>query len=80
MSSVDVAVNSAEVSENECMEIQPNVAIEQFDDYNGNGTMNSTEFLPNVSNSSFYGKAKAGKLTRSNLLKNVYNLVLDEYM
>lgn len=80
MSRVDVAANRAEFSENGCMEIQPNGPIEQFDDYKGNGTMNSTEFLPNVSNSSFYGKAKAGKITRSYLLKNVYNLVLEEYM
>lgn len=76
----DVAVNSAEVTENGCMKLQPNGPIEQFDDYNGNESMNSSEFLPNVSNSSFYGKAKAGKITRKILLENVYNLILDEYM
>lgn len=43
---------------------------------NGNET---AAFLPNVSNSSFYGKAKAGKITRKNLIKNVYQLALDEF-
>lgn len=77
---VDVAVKGAEVRENGCMKLQMNGPIEQFDDYNGNESMNSTEFLPNVSNSSFYGKAKAEKITRKILLRNVYNLIMDEYM
>lgn len=42
-------------------------------------TMNVTCDLPNVSNSSFYGNAFAGKKTRSNLMKEVYDLFSSEY-
>lgn len=45
-------------------------------DNNGNET---AAFLPDVSNSSFYGAAKAGKITRRIYIKNVYQLVSVEF-